>query len=261
MAYKCIRYEIRDGVATVTLNRPEALNSLTDEMKGELLDAFKAAERDEAVRAVVLTGEGRGFCAGEALNENLAKADDPRLGETLRNFYNPLIEKMRTIEKPVIAAVNGTCAGAGVSLALAADLRLASDKASFIEAFVKIGLVPDAGGTFFLPRLVGLGKALEMCMTGDKVDAAEAEKIGLVNRVVPHDRLMEETQKLAAAFAKAPTRAIGLMKRAFNRSFRSPLDEQLGYEADLQSIASRTADFREGVKAFLEKRPAIFQGK
>ncbi|MGH7821047.1 MAG: enoyl-CoA hydratase-related protein, partial [Candidatus Binatia bacterium] len=186
MAYKCVRFEVRDGVAIVTLNRPDALNSLTDEMKGELLDAFKTAERDEAVRAVVLTGEGRGFCAGEALNDEMAKsAEPPPLGDTLRTFYNPLIEKMRAIEKPVIAAVNGTCAGAGVSLALAADIRLASDKASFIEAFVKIGLVPDAGGTFFLPRLVGLGKAMEMCMTGDKVDAVEAEKIGLVNRVVP----------------------------------------------------------------------------
>lgn len=261
MTYKCIRSEVRDGVAVVTLNRPEALNSLTDEMKGELLDAFKALERDPAIRAVVITGEGRGFCAGEALNEDLVSSDDPSLGDTLRNFYNPLVEKMRAIEKPVIAAINGTCAGAGVSLALAADLRLASDKASFIEAFVKIGLVPDAGATFFLPRLVGLGKALEMCITGDKIDAAEAEKIGLVNRVVAHERLMEETHKLAASLAKAPTRAIGLMKRAFNRSFRISLEDQLGYEADLQSIASRTADFREGVKAFLEKRPAVFQGK
>jgi 2-(1,2-epoxy-1,2-dihydrophenyl)acetyl-CoA isomerase len=262
MAYKYVRYEVRDGVAIVALNRPEALNSLTDEMKGELLDAFKNAERDEAVRAIVLTGEGRGFCAGEALNEDMVKSGQaPALGDTLRTFYHPLIEKMRAIEKPVVAAVNGTCAGAGVSLALAADLRLASDKASFIEAFVKIGLVPDAGGTFFLPRLVGLGKAMEMCMTGDKVDAAEAEKIGLVNRVVPHDDLMKETLALAARLAKAPTRAIGLMKRAFHRSFRSSLEDQLVYEADLQSIASRSADFREGVKAFLEKRPAVFQGK
>jgi 2-(1,2-epoxy-1,2-dihydrophenyl)acetyl-CoA isomerase len=261
MAYDCIRYEVRDSVATISLSRPEALNALTDEMKRELLDALKTAEREEAVRAILLTGEGRGFCAGEALNEELAKLEEPPVDRTLRDLYNPVIEKMRSIEKPIVAAVNGTCAGAGVSLALAADLRLAADKASFVMAFVKIGLVPDAGGTFFLPRLVGMGKALEMCMTGDKVDAAEAERIGLVNRVVAHDRLMEESMALAGRLAKLPTKAIGLMKRAFRRSFTSPLEEQLSYEADLQAIAARSDDFHEGVRAFLEKRPASFRGR
>jgi 2-(1,2-epoxy-1,2-dihydrophenyl)acetyl-CoA isomerase len=261
MAYDCIRYEVRDSVATIALNRPEALNALTDEMKRELLDALKTAERDEAVRAILLTGEGRGFCAGEALNQELVKLEAPPVDRTLRDFYHPVIEKMRSIDKPIVAAVNGTCAGAGVSLALAADLRLAADKASFVMAFVKIGLVPDAGGTFFLPRLVGMGKALEMCMTGDKVDGAEAERIGLVNRVVPHDRLMEESMALAGRLAKLPTKAIGLMKRALNRSFDRPLEEQLSYEADLQAIAARSEDFREGVRAFLEKRPASFRGR
>lgn len=261
MAYQSIRYQTRDAVAIVTLNRPEALNSLTDDMKRELLDALKSAERDGAVRAIVLTGEGRGFCAGEALNEQLATLPEPPLDRTLRDFYHPVIERMRSMDKPIVAAVNGTCAGAGVSLALAADLRLASDKSSFIMAFVKIGLVPDAGGTFFLPRLVGMGKAAEMCMLGDKVDAAEAERIGLVNRVVPQDRLMEESLALAGKLAKLPTKAIGLMKRALNRSLRSPLEDQLSYEADLQAIAARTADFHEGVRAFLEKRPASFHGR
>jgi 2-(1,2-epoxy-1,2-dihydrophenyl)acetyl-CoA isomerase len=261
MANESIRYEVRDSVATISLNRPEALNALTDEMKRGLLDALKATERDEAVRAILLTGEGRGFCAGEALNEDMVKLEEPPVDRTLRDFYNPVIERMRAVEKPIVAAVNGTCAGAGVSLALAADLRLASDKASFVMAFVRIGLVPDAGATFFLPRLVGLGKALEMCMTGDKVDAAEAERIGLVNRVVAHDRLAEESLALAGRLAKLPTKAIGLMKRALNRSSRGSLEEQLSYEADLQAIAARSDDFHEGVQAFLEKRPATFRGR
>ena len=261
MAYQCIRTEVREAVALVVLNRPDALNALTDEMKRELLDALKAAERDESVRAIVLTGEGRGFCAGEALDEELVKLAEPPVDRTLRDLYNPIVERMRAIDKPIIAAVNGTCAGAGVSLALAADLRLASDKASFVMAFVKIGLVPDAGGTFFLPRLVGMGKAVEMCMTGDKLDAAEAERIGLVNHAVPADRLMEEALKLAGRLAQLPTKAIGLMKRAFNRSLRVSLEDQLSYEADLQAIAARTADFHEGVEAFLAKRPAVFRGR
>ncbi len=256
-----IRSEIRDGIAVLTLNRPEALNALTDDMKRELLDALKALERDERVRVIVLTGEGRGFCAGEALNAELVKSAEPPLDRTLRDFYNPIVERMRAIDKPIVAAVNGTCAGAGVSLALAADLRLASDKASFLLAFVKIGLVPDAGSTFFPPRLVGLGKAVEMAMMGDKVDAAEAERIGLVNRVVPADRLMEEALQVAGRLAEAPTKALGLMKRAFDRSLRVTLGDQLAYEADLQAIAARSEDFHEGVKAFLEKRPAGFRGK
>lgn len=261
MAYTSIRSATDDGVTTITLNRPDALNSMTEAMKRELLDALKDAERDGAVRAVLLTGEGRGFCAGEALDAELANQAAPPLDRTLKEFYNPVIEKMRAMDKPIVAAVNGVCAGAGVSLALAADLRIASDKASFVMAFVKIGLVPDAGGTFFLPRLVGMGKAAEMCMTGDKVDAAEAERIGLVNRTVPHDKLVEESRMLAQKLAKLPTKAIGLMKRALNRSLRVPLEDQLAYEADLQAVAARTDDFHEGVRAFLEKRPATFQGK
>jgi 2-(1,2-epoxy-1,2-dihydrophenyl)acetyl-CoA isomerase len=261
MAYTNIRYEVRDAVAIVTLCRADALNALTDEMKRELATALQEAERDAAVRAIVLTGDGRGFCAGEALNPELVKSADPALDRTLRDYYHPVVERMRTMEKPIVAAINGTCAGAGVSLALAADLRIASEKASFIMAFVKIGLVPDAGSTFFLPRLVGMGKAVEMCLTGDKVDAAEAEKAGLVHRVVPADQLMEQSLALAGRLSQAPTRAIGLMKRAFNRSFRVTLEDQLSYEADLQAAASRTEDFREGVQAFLDKRPAVFRGR
>ncbi|MET0154135.1 MAG: enoyl-CoA hydratase-related protein [Candidatus Binatia bacterium] len=261
MTYTSIRTEQRGGVSVVTLCRPDALNALTDEMKRELADALETAEHDDSARAIVLTGDGRGFCAGEALNPDLVKSAEPPLDRTLRDYYHPMIERMRAMEKPIVAAVNGTCAGAGVSLALAADLRVASEKASFLMAFVKIGLVPDAGSTFFLPRLVGMGKAVEMCMLGDKVDAAEAERLGLVHRTVPADRLMEETLALAGRLAQAPTRAIGLMKRAFNRSFRVTLEDQLSYEADLQATAARTADFHEGVQAFLDKRAAVFHGR
>ncbi len=261
MAYQHIRSEVREAIGVVTLNRPEALNALTDPMKRDLLDCLKSLERDENVRALVLTGEGRGFCAGEALNEELVKSAEPPIDRTLKEFYHPVIERMRAIDKPIVAAVNGICAGAGVSLALAADFRIAADKASFLMAFVKIGLVPDAGSTFFLPRVVGMTKAIEMCMTGDKVDAAEAESIGLVNRVVSLDRLMEESLKLAGRLAQAPTKAIGLMKRAFDRSLRVDLADQLRYEADLQAIAARTGDFHEGVEAFLAKRPAVFRGR
>jgi 2-(1,2-epoxy-1,2-dihydrophenyl)acetyl-CoA isomerase len=261
MAFQHIRSDVREGVAVVTLNRPEALNSLTDPMKRELLDCLKSLDRDESVRALVLTGEGRGFCAGEALNEELVKQAEPPIDRTLKELYHPVIERMRATDKPIVAAVNGACAGAGVSLALAADFRIAADKASFLMAFVRIGLVPDAGGTFFLPRVVGTTKAVEMCMLGDRVDAAEAEAIGLVNRVVPLDKLMEEALKLAGRLAQAPTKAIGLMKRAFDRSFRVDLADQLSYEADLQAIAARTEDFHEGVDAFLAKRPAVFRGR
>jgi len=261
MAYENIRCDVRDGVGIVTLNRPDALNALTDPMKRELHDCLKSIERDDGARALVLTGEGRGFCAGEALNEELVKSPEPPIDRTIRDYYNPVIERMRAMDKPIVAAINGIAAGAGVSLALAADFRIAADKASFVMAFVKIGLVPDAGGTFFLPRLVGMTKAVEMCMTGDKVDATEAAAIGLVNRVVPQATLMEEALKLAGRLAQAPTRAIGLMKRAFDRSFRVTLADQLSYEADLQAIAARTADFHEGVEAFLAKRAAVFRGR
>jgi 2-(1,2-epoxy-1,2-dihydrophenyl)acetyl-CoA isomerase len=261
MADPLVRYSVQGSIATIALDRPDALNALTDPMKRELLDALKNAERDESVRAVVLTGEGRGFCAGEALDPELVKSPEPPVDRTLRDFYHPVIEKMRSLDKPIVAAVNGTCAGAGVSLAMAADFRLASDKASFLMAFVKIGLVPDAGGTWFLPRLVGLSKAVEMCMTGDKIDAAEAERIGLVHRVVPHAELGAEAAKLAAKLAVLPTKAIGFMKRAFLRSYRNSLEEQLEYEAGLQAAAARTDDFHEGVRAFLEKRAPTFRGK
>lgn len=258
--YETIRVEQRDGVAVVALNRPDKLNAVTPQMHKELLDAFKRIARDDAVRAAVLTGEGRAFCAGQDL-ETVTQNPDLDYGELLRNGYNPIIEALTSLEKPVVAAVNGVAAGAGVSLALACDLKLASDKASFVQAFVHIGLVPDSGSTWFLPRLVGLTKAMELALLGDKVSAEEAARIGLINRVVPHDALMPEAIALAERLAQMPTRAIALTKRAFYKGLTVPLSEQLAYEAHLQAIAGKTEDHREGVRAFFEKRKPVFRGR
>ncbi|MBO9539391.1 enoyl-CoA hydratase/isomerase family protein [bacterium] len=258
--YQTIAYEVRDGrIAWIALDRPDVLNAMTDQMKRELLDAFKRADKDPAVRAIVLTGRGRGFCSGQDLAD--ASKSEVSLGDNLRTLYNPLILQMRQMAKPIVCAVNGVAAGAGMSLALACDLRLCADNAAFIEVFVRIGLVPDAGSTWLLPRLVGLAKAFELAALGDKVDAAEALRLGLVNRVVPADQLEAEAQALASRLAEAPTKAIGLMKRAFERAFDHDLADQLEYEAHLQEVAGRTRDFEEGVGAFLAKRPPAFTGQ
>jgi 2-(1,2-epoxy-1,2-dihydrophenyl)acetyl-CoA isomerase len=249
-----------EGVLTLTLNRPDALNAFNVEMKEALLAAFKDAARDKTVRVVVLTGAGRAFSAGQDLKERQVPgvAD---LGTELRLRYNPIVLAMRRLEKPVIGAINGVAAGAGVSIALACDIRIASESASFIEAFGRIGLVPDTGSTWFLPRLVGYARAAEMMFTTDPVDAQTAEQIGLVNRVVAADRLMEETSSLAGRLAQSAPFALALAKRALNRSLESGLEETLEYEAQLQSIAGRSKDHQEGVAAFVEKRPPRFTGE
>jgi 2-(1,2-epoxy-1,2-dihydrophenyl)acetyl-CoA isomerase len=252
-------------VCTVTLNRPESLNSLNDQMTTDLTNVVKQLKRDGEVRCVVITGAGRAFSSGQDLGELKKKYSDPafvpHLADDLRRRYNPVIAGLRELEKPVIAAVNGVAAGAGLSLALACDIRIASDKASFIEVFVNVGLVPDSGSTFMLPRLVGLGKALELCFTGDKVSAEQALDLGIVNRVVPAERLIETTMELANRLAALPTRAIGLTKRLLNRSLTTDLEGMLEAEAFAQETAGLSADHREGVMAFFEKRPAKFQGK
>ncbi len=250
------------GVLVITLDRPDSLNAIDETMTTELQRVFKEADRDEEVRCVVLTGAGRGFCSGQDLGD-LSYSEDgpPSFGKELRRRYNPLIRRIRTIEKPVIAAVNGVAAGAGASLALACDLRIASEEASFVEAFVKVGLIPDSGGTFILPALVGAARAAEMAFTGRKVDAETALAWGLVNRVVPPGELLEETMTLASELAALPTRAIGLSKRAFNRKLTPDLEADLEYEAYLQEIAGRTEDHMEGVQAFLEKRKPEFRGR
>jgi 2-(1,2-epoxy-1,2-dihydrophenyl)acetyl-CoA isomerase len=252
--------ESADGVLTLTLNRPDALNSFTVEMKEGLLAALKDAARDRDVRVVLLTGAGRAFSAGQDLKERQGP-DVADLGTELRTRYNPIILAMRRLEKPIVGAINGVAAGAGISVALACDILIASDKASFIEAFTRVGLVPDTGSTWFLPRLVGAVRAAEMMFTGDPMDAATAERLGLVNRVVPADRLMEEAGALATRLAQSAPLALALTKRALNRAFEMDLEQALDYEAQLQSIAGRSADHREGVAAFVEKRPAQFKGE
>lgn len=257
--YGTILYEAADGVAKITLNRPDKFNAFTEQMHKELLDALKRAGKDENVRCVVLTGAGKAFNAGQDLGE--VQEGEVDFGEFLRKRYNPLILQMQSMEKPVIAAVNGVAAGAGMSLALASDLRLASEKASFVNVFVNIGLVPDSGGCYFLPRIVGIGKALELAFTGDQVPADEAFRIGLVNKVYPADTFEAEVMEYARKLAKLPTKAIGLIKRAMYRGLHMTLEDALEYEAFAQEIAGNTEDHREGVRAFFEKRAPVFKGK
>jgi 2-(1,2-epoxy-1,2-dihydrophenyl)acetyl-CoA isomerase len=264
-SYEAIAFATANRIATITLNRPDSLNSLNNQMTSELADAVQAVKRDDSVRAVIVTGAGRAFSSGQDLGDLKKKYADPayvpHLAEDLKGRYNPVVMGLGELEKPVVAAVNGVAAGAGLSLALACDIRIASDKASFIEVFVNVGLVPDAGNTYVLPRLVGLGKALELCFTGDKVSAEQALTLGLVNRVVPGDKLMEAANELAGKLAALPTRAIGLTKRLLHRSLTSDLASQLDAEAVAQESAGQSKDHREGVTAFFEKRPPQFQGK
>ncbi|MGZ6297221.1 MAG: enoyl-CoA hydratase-related protein [Candidatus Limnocylindrales bacterium] len=259
MTAPALRAEQAEGVLTLTLDRPEALNALDRTLKRELLAAFRAAAQDGAVRAVVLTGAGRAFCAGQDLRE--AGLSGAAIGREVRERYVPLILAIARLEKPVLAAVNGVAAGAGLSLALACDLRLASSAASFLCAFGRVGLVPDSGLSWFLPRLVGPGRVAEMVLTTEPVDAATAERIGLVNRVVAADALVAETQALAARLAAGPPIALGLAKRALARGQVTDLEAVLEYEAELQTAAGRSRDHAEGVAAFLEKRPARFRGE
>lgn len=263
MSDPTILLQIADGVALITLNRPDKLNAFTEAMHGELAHAFDRIELDRAIRAVVLTGAGRGFCAGQDLGDRvMGEGDDPvDLGETLDRLYNPLIRRLQKLERPVIAAVNGVAAGAGANLALACDLVVAARSAKFIQAFCRLGLVPDSGGTFFLPRLVGSGRAMGLALLGEPLPAEQAEEWGLIWRAVDDDRLMEEAGALALHLAVQPTRGLGLIKRAIHAAAHHSLDQQLDLERDLQREAGHTEDYREGVAAFMEKRPAAFKGR
>jgi 2-(1,2-epoxy-1,2-dihydrophenyl)acetyl-CoA isomerase len=261
MTYATIRFEVADQVATLTLNRPDKLNSFTAEMHAELKDALGGvATPDAGVRALLITGAGRGFCAGQDLSQRSGPVV-PDLGETIEKQFNPLIRTLRTLEVPVIGAVNGVAAGAGMSLALACDITLAARSASFLQAFAKIGLIPDAGSTFFLPRLVGEARARGLAMLADKISAEQAAAWGLIWKVLDDDQLMPEATALARHLAAQPTRGLALIKQAFNRSAGNDLDRQLDVERDLQRIAGRTEDYREGVAAFFEKRAPRFKGR
>ena len=250
------------AVLRLTLNRPEVLNSFTRESAREVLDALRAAAADDTVRAVLLTGTGRGFCAGQDLAEAMpAEGTIPDLGDFVRETWNPIVSAIRHLEKPVVCAVNGVAAGAGANLAFACDIVFAATTATFVQSFAKIGVIPDSGGTFILPRLVGLHRATVMTMLAEKITAEQARELGLVYQVVAPEALVETAFATAAHLATQPTRALGLIKRAFNHSLGVDLDAQLAYEEALQREAGRTADYAEGVHAFLEKRAPRFSGK
>jgi 2-(1,2-epoxy-1,2-dihydrophenyl)acetyl-CoA isomerase len=257
-SYETIRVEAADGVSTITLNRPDSLNALNTAMRRELLAAIKAAGREDAIRAVIVTGEGRGFCSGADLRGG---AEERAYRRVLTDEYNPLMVAIRELPKPVIAAVNGVAAGAGVSLALACDLVYASEDARFLQAFVRIGLVPDSGSTRTLVRALGRHRAAQLIFTGKPLAAAEARDAGLVNEIVPSDQLAATVLAAATRLAAAPTRAIGLAKRAINHAEDALLGESLAMEAALQELAGRTEDHAEGLAAFGEKREPRFIGR
>jgi len=258
--YQFIQYTTHEGVATITLNRPEVYNALNDEITFELQDALKAASRDGDVRVLVLTGAGKAFCSGQDLKAASGKQKRSFL-ESLHKRYNPIVSAMRNMPKPIICRLNGVAAGAGCSLALACDMIVASEEATLIEVFINIGLVPDSGSSYFLPRLVGSAKAFELCTMGSKVTARQAESWGMVNKAVPADQLDEAVKSYADYFAKAPTKSIGLIKRMLQKSATASLEQMLEYEAWCQEIAGNSEDYREGVTAFLEKRKPSFKGR
>jgi len=258
MTYEKILFTITDGVAMITLNRPDKLNSFDRQMALETIDALDRAKDDPSVRAVLITGSGRAFCAGQDLAEAIAPGT--KIEEIISEQYNPIVRRIRTLPKPVVAAVNGVAAGAGANIAYACDLALAAENANFIQSFINIGLIPDSGGTFTLPRLVGMQQAFGQMILAPKVSAKEAAEKGMIWKAIPDDTLMSEAAELSKRLATMPTKAIALTKDALNRSMGNDLNAQLDVENELQSIAGRSHDYDEGVKAFLEKRKPVYRG-
>ena len=259
MAYSKIIYTVAEGVATITLNRPDKLNSFDREMALETIEALDQARDDAAVRAILLTGEGRAFSAGQDLAEAIAPGT--RIEEIITVQYNPIVRRLRALPKPVVCAVNGVAAGAGANIAYACDLTLAAESAVFIQSFIQIGLIPDSGGTFTLPRLVGMQRAFGQMILAPKVSAKEAEEQGMIWKAVPDAELMNEATTLAKKLATMPTKAIALTKDALNRSTFNNLDDQLDVENELQTVAGNSHDYQEGVQAFLEKRKPVYRGE
>jgi len=256
-----ITISTENNVRVITLNRPDVFNSFNRQMSLELQQQLDHAAADEGIRCIVLTGAGKAFCAGQDLKEVTTPELNPGFRAILEEHYNPIIQRIRTIEKPVLAAVNGVAAGAGANIALACDIVLAVESAAFIQAFSKIGLVPDSGGTFFLPRLIGFQRAMALCMLGDKVSATDAQQMGMIYKVYPADVFSAEVIKMAETLAQMPTKALGLTKRLMNKSLTHDLNEQLQMEGVLQIEAAQTNDYAEGVTAFVEKRKPLFTGR
>jgi 2-(1,2-epoxy-1,2-dihydrophenyl)acetyl-CoA isomerase len=252
--------EIKNGICRITLNRPSVFNSFNKTMAMQLQEVLDDCAVNQAIRAVYITGEGKAFCAGQDLAEAI-DSEGPELKSIVRDHYNPIILKIRELEKPVIAAVNGVAAGAGANIALACDIVVAKKSASFIQAFSKIGLIPDSGGTYFLPRLIGVQKAIALMMTGEKVSADDAERMNMIYKVFEDDTFEEESWKLTENLANMPTRGLGLTKKAVNLGLFNSLEDQLDLEEQLQTEAGETDDFTEGVNAFIQKRPAEFKGR
>lgn len=255
-----ILFDVENSVARIILNRPQVFNSMHHAMRQEILAALETCKTDAGIRAVYISGAGRAFSAGEDLQE-VAAPDGPTLNQIISTGYNPMVAAIRSLEKPVVAAVNGVAAGAGANIALACDITVAAVSASFTQAFSKIGLIPDSGGTWMLPRLIGLQRAAALMMLSDKISAAEAAAMGMIWAVFPDESFAAESLKLAETLAQMPTRGLGLTKRALNQSFSNDFFAQLAVEDALQSVAGQTHDYREGVTAFLEKRKPVFKGE
>jgi 2-(1,2-epoxy-1,2-dihydrophenyl)acetyl-CoA isomerase len=249
-----------NGLRVLTLNRPDKFNSFNREMAIRLQNELDSAAIDDSIRAILITGEGKAFCAGQDLSEAI-DPNGPGISAIVTDHYNPILNKIRSIEKPIVCAVNGVAAGAGANIALACDVVIAANSALFIQAFSKIGLVPDSGGTFFLPRLIGFQRASALMMLGDKVSAADALQMGMLYKVVADDQLMAEAEKVATTLSVMPTKALGYTKRMLNESMQHNFEQQLLMEGEMQTAAGKTADYKEGVDAFLEKRKPSFIGK